>query len=125
MHINYEKIEPYTEVDIQYNSDSPSYKVKKMAFVKKDPTVIQYNKDIIISNIPLKAHEYNINGRSAIEWIIDQYQEKTDNDSGIIDDSNLYSDDEKYIFNLLLKIINLSVQTIDLMNSLPPLEIEE
>ncbi|MFD1609072.1 type ISP restriction/modification enzyme [Oceanobacillus luteolus] len=58
-----------------------------------------------------------------MEWIIDQYQVKTDKKSGIIDDPNLYSDDERYIFNLLLRIINVSVQTVDLVNSLPPLEI--
>ena len=56
---------------------------------------------------------------------MDQYQVKTDKKSGITDDPNLYSDDEKYIFNLLLSIINVSVQTVDLINSLPPLEIDE
>jgi hypothetical protein len=71
------------------------------------------------SQVPTHPH-----GPPAIEWIIDQYQVKTDRKSGIIDDPNGYSDDEKYIFNLLLRIINVSVQTVDLINSLPPLEIE-
>ena len=57
---------------------------------------------IRISNIPEKAYEYVVNGYSAIGWIIDQYQVKTDKKSGITDDPNDYSDDEKYIFNLLL-----------------------
>ena len=65
-----------------------------------------------------------MNGRSAIEWIIDQYQVKTDKKSGITDDSNDYSEDEKYIFNLLLRMINVSVKTLDLINSLPKFEVE-
>jgi len=84
---------------------------------------IVFNTDITISNIPEKAYEYVINGRPAIEWIIDQYQVKEDTKSGIVDDPNLYSDDERYIFDLLLRIINVSVQTVDLVNCLPPLEI--
>ncbi len=90
-----------------------------------DLSTIIFNSDITISNIPEKAYEYVVNGRSAIEWIIDQYQVKTDKKSGITDDPNDYSDDEKYIFNLLLRIINVSIQTVDLINSLPKFEVEE
>ena len=78
-----------------------------------------------ISNIPSKAYQYIVNGRSAIEWIMDQYRVKTDKKSGITDDPNDYSDDSKYIFNLLLRIINVSVQTMDLINQLPELQIIE
>lgn len=86
---------------------------------------IIYNNDILISKIPQKAYDYIVNGKSAIEWVMDQYQVKTDKNSGIIDNPNLYSDDGKYIFNLLLRIINVSVQTVDLVNSLPSLEVIE
>jgi endonuclease and methylase llaGI len=60
-----------------------------------------------------------MNERFATEWIIEQYQVKTDKKSGITDDQNDYSDDEMYFFNLLLIIINVSIQTVDLINSLP------
>lgn len=125
LHLNYEDIEPYSEINIQAK-ENPSYKVTKMKHPKKGvlDTII-FNGDITITNIPGKAYEYIVNGRSAIGWIMDQYKVKTDKKSGIIDDPNLYSDDEKYIFKLLLSIINLSVQTVDLVKSLPPLEIEE
>lgn len=56
---------------------------------------------------------------------MDQYQVKTDKKSGITDDPNDYSNDPKYIFNLLLRIINVSVQTVDLINELPPLVVEK
>ena len=133
LHLNYEEVPVYDGVEIT-PLVNPSYKVTKMRFAKKrdengksvnNLSTIIFNSDITISNIPEKAYEYVVNGRSAIEWIIDQYQVKTDNKSGITDDPNDYSDDEKYIFNLLLRIINVSVQTVDLINSLPKFEVEE
>lgn len=133
LHLNYEEIPVYDGVGIT-TAENPSYKVTKMRFAKKrdekgksvnDLSTIIFNSDITISNIPEKAYEYVVNGRSAIEWIIDQYQVKTDKKSGITDDPNDYSEDEKYIFNLLLRIINVSVQTVDLVNSLPKFEVEE
>ena len=133
LHLNYEEVPVYDGVEITHLVN-PSYKVTKMRFAKKrdengksvnDLSTIIFNSDITISNIPEKAYEYVVNGRSAIEWIIDQYQVKTDKKSGITDDPNDYSEDEKYIFNLLLRIINVSIQTVDLINSLPKFEVEE
>ena len=77
------------------------------------------------SDIPERAYEDVVNGKPAIEWIIDQYQVKKDKKSGIVDDPNEFSNNPKYIFNLLLSIINVSMQTIDLIESLPSLEIIE
>lgn len=133
LHLNYEEMPVYDDVAIQLSAQ-PSYEVVKMKFAKtrdengkavNDRSTIIYNNDITISNIPEKAYQYAVNGRSAIEWIMDQYQVKTDKKSGITDDPNDYSDDEKYIFNLLLRIINVSIQTVDLINSLPKFEVEE
>lgn len=133
LHLNYEEVPVFEGVSIESKSN-PSYEVKKMKFAKKrdengksinDRSTVIYNNDITISNIPEKAYQYVVNGRSAIEWIMDQYQVKTDKKSGITDDPNDYSDDEKYIFNLLLRIINVSMQTVDLVNSLPKFEVEE
>lgn len=133
LHLNYEEVPVYDGVEIEMSA-LPSYKVTKMKFAKKrdengklvnDLSTIIYNQDLTISNIPEKAYSYMVNGRSAIEWIMDRYQVKTDKKSGITDDPNDYSSDEKYIFNLLLRIINISMQTVDLVNSLPKFEVEE
>ncbi len=133
LHLNYEDVPVYDKVNIQHLGKL-DYKVKKMKFAKKRTpegkvenyrSAIIFNDSITISNIPEKAYKYVVNGKSAIEWIMDQYQVKTDKKSGITDDPNDYSDDAKYIFNLLLRIINVSVQTVDLINQLPKLEIEE
>ena len=133
LHLNYEEVPVYNHVKIIYNGEH-NYQVKKMKFAKKtndkgemvnDEATIIFNDNITISNIPDKAYKYVVNGRSAIEWIMDQYQIKTDKKSGITDDPNDYSEDPKYIFNLLLRIINVSVQTVDLINELPHFEVEE
>ena len=133
LHLNYEKIPVYDRCKITYNGPV-NYKVIKMKFtkkrntegkLKKDRSTIIFNNSITIENIPEKAYQYIVNGKSAIEWIMDQYQVKTDKKSGITDDPNDYSNDPKYIFNLLLRIINVSVQTVDLINELPPLVVEK
>ena len=134
LHLNYEKVPMYEGISIESKSN-PSYEVKKMKLAKvrnletkkleNDRSTIIFNTDITIRNIPDKAYEYIVNGRSAIEWIMDQYQVKTDKKTGITDNPNDFSDDPKYIFNLLLRIINVSVQTVDLVNRLPKLEIIE
>lgn len=130
LHLNYEEVPVYNQAKIIYNGEH-NYKVKKMKFSKRsddgsdDRSTIIFNDNITISNIPDKAYKYIVNGRSAIEWIMDQYQIKTDKGSGITDDPNDFSDDPKYIFNLLLRIINVSVQTVDLINELPHFEVDE
>ncbi|HGP0303514.1 MULTISPECIES: type ISP restriction/modification enzyme [Enterococcus] len=124
LHLNYEDVPAYDNVNIVFKSDKPTFKVKKMKHPKRGQLdTIIFNEDIMITDIPERAYEYVVNGKPAIEWIIDQYQVKKDKKSGIVDDPNEFSDNPKYIFNLLLSIINVSMQTMDLVESLPPLEI--
>jgi len=127
LHLNYEKVKPYSKCNISAYTDA-SYVVTKMKFSRKgDKSSIDYNDRITISNIPLKAYEYIVNGKSAIEWIMERYAITTDKKSGIVNDPNDWCkevNDEKYIFNLLLRIINVSIQTVDIVNSLPKLDFE-
>lgn len=129
LHLNYEQVPVYSNVRVLKNYND--FSVEKMNFGEKanskgkDKTTIIFNKYISIKNIPMKAYDYVIGGRSAIEWIMDQYRVTKDAKSGIMDNPNDYSDDPKYVFDLLLRIINVSVQTVDLINQLPPLEIEK
>ncbi|WP_042387498.1 DEAD/DEAH box helicase [Clostridium culturomicium] len=129
LHVNYEEIPIYDKVTVTYYKED--YFVQKMKFNKKnkqiDKSCIIYNPYITISNIPEKAYEYIINGKSAIEWIIERYQLDIDKKSGIKNDPNDWCKevgDDKYIFNLLLRVINVSVQTVDIVNSLPKLDFE-
>lgn len=125
LHLNYENIPPYNGLEILIK-DNPSYKVNKMKHPKKDrKDIIIFNSDITITGIPEKTYEYIVNGKPAIQWVMEQYQVKADKVTGIVGDPNLYSEDEKYIFNLLLSIITVSIKTVNLVNSLPPLELIE
>ena len=127
LHINYESVAPYEVVEV-VGAESKHFTVSKMRFPKKDTKhTILYNGKITIKNIPKKAYEYVVNGKSAIEWIMERYQVKTDNKSGITNNPNDWSkehDNPSYIFDLLLSIINVSVQTVDIVEGLPKLEFE-
>ena len=127
LHINYESVEPHPDVKVT-GANSKFFTVEKMRFPKKDQKdTIIYNSKIVISNIPAKAYEYVVNGKSAIEWIMERYQVKVDKASGIKNDPNDWAKEvgsPRYILDLLLSIINVSVQTVDLVNGLPKLEFE-
>ena len=126
LHLNYENQPIWNGIEVVINNSSPNYRVTKMKHPKKSiiDTII-YNEHIEINNIPEKAYEYVVNGRPAIEWIIDQYRIKTDKKSGITDDPNEFSDDPKYILNLLLSIITVSIKTLELIEELPEFEVIE
>jgi predicted helicase len=90
-----------------------------------DKSSIIYNKHFQINNIPEKAYEYVVNGKPAIEWIMERYQVKTDKKSGITNDPNDWSREHEnptYILDLLLSVINLSIQTVEIVEELPGVE---
>ena len=132
LHINYESVPAYGKVTINstggvYNDLPPKdFIVEKMRFTKKDQKdTIIYNNKITISNIPAKAYEYVVNGKSAIEWIMERYQVTTHKESGITNDPNDWGEEvgnPRYIFDLLLSVINVSVQTVDIVNGLPKID---
>ena len=131
LHLNYETVEPYQgcKIVLHTGSSQPSYEVQKMRFGKldgktADKSVILYNNQITISEIPLEAYDYVVNGKSALEWVMERYQITTDAKSGITNNPNDWSrehDDEKYIFNLVLRIITVSIETMKIVNALPKL----
>ena len=127
LHVDYEEVEPYASVKVS-GTQNNNYHVTKMKFIKKgDKSTILYNDSIKIENIPEEAYEYVVNGKSAIEWILDRYQVKTDKASGIVNDPNDWAKEvgnPRYILDLLLSVINVSVQTVDIVNSLPKLTFE-
>ena len=137
LHLNYETIETYKKCLVLHapltnKGDSVNYRVEKMRFGKidsktADKSVIHYNHAITLTNIPAEAYEYVVNGKSAIEWIMERYAVTTDKKSGITNDPNDWAhehNDEKYILNLLLRVINVSVQTVEIVKGLPKLKFE-
>lgn len=125
LHLNYESVAPSPDVTVS-GDDGKIYTVNEMRFPKKDQKdTIHYNSKITVSNIPAKAYEYVVNGKSAIEWIMERYQVSTHKESGITNDPNDWAKEvgnPRYILDLLLSIINVSVQTVDIVNSLPKVD---
>lgn len=125
LHLNYESLAPFPDVKV-IGDDTGFYKVEKMRFPKKGQTdTIIYNSHITLTNIPSKAYEYVVNGKSAIDWVIERYQVTVNKDSGIKNDPNDWAKEvsnPRYILDLLLSVINVSVQTVDIVNGLPKSE---
>ena len=97
-----------------------NYRVEKMRFISKDDKrTIVFNDSLQIENVPLKAYEYVLNGKSAIEWIMERYAITIDKASGIVNDPNQWSENPRYILELLLRIIQVSVDTVDWVSQLP------
>ncbi|HLA95326.1 MAG TPA: type ISP restriction/modification enzyme, partial [Pyrinomonadaceae bacterium] len=128
LHINYETVAPYEGVKVT-GDESDFYTVEKMRFPSKgQKNTILYNSKITISNIPAKAYSYVVNGKSAIEWIMERYQVTTHKESGIRNNPNDWADEvqkPRYILDLLLSVINVSVQTVDIVEQLPKISFEE
>lgn len=101
------------------------YAVEKMRLPKKDERhTIIYNGHITLHNIPAEAYDYVVNGKSAIEWVLERYAVTTHKDSGIKNDPNLWAREQgrpRYILDLLLSIIHVSVETQKIVAELPKL----
>ena len=135
LHLNYEAANPYAGIveDVRGTTSATSaaelYRVTKMKIPKvkglPDRSTIIYNTRVTLSNIPEEAYRYQLGARSAIEWIIDRYQVKTDKDSGIINDPNDWSENPRYIIDLLRRIVTVSLETMKIVDALPALDIIE
>jgi predicted helicase len=88
--------------------------------LSKDKTTLIYNQFLTLSGIPKETYDYRLGNRSALEWIIDQYQISTDRRSGITNDPNR-AEDPQYILRLIGQIVTVSLETVKLVRSLPPL----
>ena len=129
LHLNYESVDRWPLME-QGDKEHPG-RTEKMTYpVKvKDPetgrnvpdrTILKVAENLTIHGIPLRAYKYVVNGKSAIGWIVDRYTvvEK----SGIVNDPNEYSDDPRYIVDLVERVITVSMRTLDIVDGLPPLD---
>lgn len=133
LHIGYETVPPNKDVRVVDAADGGllrrteeelyrHYQVEKMRFPKKDvKDTILYNGHIRIEGIPAKAYAYVVNGKSAIEWIMERYAITTHKESGIRNDPNDWAREHKkprYILDLLLSVIEVSVRTVGVVEGL-------
>jgi len=75
-----------------------------------------------LTGIPEEAHKYDLYGRSALDWVVDRYEYTMDIKSGIIQDPNLWSNEQNYVLKLLSRVTNLSLVTVELLSKMPKLE---
>jgi len=131
LHVGYERVAEYAAtVEGPPKKTAPQYRVEKMKFGKgKDRSVIHYNDFITVRDIPLAAYDYVVNGKSAIEWVMERQSVTTDKASGIVKDANDWATetvgDPRYPLSLLLRVITVSLETIKIVNALPALDILE
>jgi predicted helicase len=127
LHLNYENYNEHPYAVVVNGDKTGDFRVDKMSFIEKgDKTGIRYNSHITITNIPFAAYEYVVNGKSAIEWIMERYRVTTDKESQIKNDPNDWAtehDKPRYILDLLLSVIVVSVETARIVERLPGLEV--
>jgi len=135
LHVGYESVEPWSvtetltampfSADGQQVDDRALYRVEKMRFGKDgkmvDKSTIIYNQYITLGDIPLEAYGYIVNGKSAIEWIMERYAVTQEKASKIVNDPNEWSDDTRYIIDLVKRIVRVSIETNRIVAGLPPL----
>ena len=138
LHVGYETVEPHPvtvaqgDLRLAHIPDPQAFfHVTKMRFggsgKAKDKTTITYNSNITITNIPEAAYDYVVNGKPAIEWVMERQAVKEDPTSGITNDANRYAvetvGDPRYPFDLLCRVITVSLETVQIVGGLPKLDI--
>ncbi|MBJ9706408.1 DEAD/DEAH box helicase [Acinetobacter baumannii] len=132
-HLNYETIEPYKATldtgSTPYSQlTAEDFYVEKMKFAKKgEKGTVVYNKHITIKDIPLEAYEYVVNGKPALEWVMERQGVSTHKDSGIVNDANDWAietmNNAAYPLELFLRVITVSLETMKIVKALPKLDI--
>ncbi|MCZ2159200.1 DEAD/DEAH box helicase family protein [Bartonella sp. 220] len=140
LHVNYESVEPYPVTFKKGNpklTDIPNpekfYYVTEMKFAgnskEKDKSTVIYNRNITITDIPLEAYEYIVNGKPALEWVMGRQCIKTDKKSGIVNDANCYAvetiGNPAYPLELFQRVITVSLETMKIVKNLPNLELRK
>ena len=138
LHVNYETVDPYPVVLAQGDlrlatiaDPEAFFRVTKMRFggkgKAKDRSTIIYNSNLTITDIPEEVYDYVVNGKPAIEWVMERQAVKEDATSGIVNDANRYATetvgDPRYPFDLLCRVITVSLETVEIVKNLPKLNI--
>ena len=147
LHLNYETVPMYQNAlfkgGIKLLGDQISggvgedFYVEKMKFGKKvdeesgkkvdDKTTVIYNNQFTLCNIPEEAYDYIVNGKPALEWVMERQSVKTDKASGIVNDANDWAietmNNPRYPMELFLRVVTVSLETMRIVRTLPKLDI--
>ena len=135
LHVNYETADLYPLLEEYAPTWSPeapdAYRVTRMAYLgparNPNKSGIVYNANITLNGIPDQVHHYLLGSRSALDWIIERYQIRTDGKSGITNDPNDWAEEHnqpRYIIDLIKRIVTISVRTVEIIQGLPDLPLE-
>lgn len=129
---NYETVTPYPlKIEAAGKLTDADYRVEKMKYGKKgkdkDLTTLHYNAKITLTGIPLEAYDYVVNGKPALDWVVERQCVKTDKDSGIVNDANDWAietvNDPRYPLELFMRVVTVSMETMKIVRALPKLDI--
>jgi len=133
LHLNYERVEPYplTINTAGKKLTDTDYRVEKMRYAKKgkekDLTTLHYNDKITLSGIPMEAYDYVVNGKPALDWVVERQSVKFDKDSGIVNDANDWAvetmGNPRYPLELFQRVVTVSIETMRIIRALPNLDI--
>ena len=139
LHVGYDTVQPYpvtiAQGDLRLaNIANPEafYRVEQMRFSGKRPkldkTTVIYNAKITMTGIPTEAYDYVVNGKPALEWVMERQCVRTDKASGIVNDANHYAvetvGNPAYPLELFQRMITVSLETMKIVRSLPPFEVK-
>ena len=136
LHLHYETVAMYPGATVDTGGKTLSdadYRVEKIKYGKqgkvKDLTTLHYNAKITVTGIPLEAYDYVVNGKPALDWVVERQCVKTDKDSGIVNDANDWAietmGNPRYPLELFLRVITVSLETMKIVRALPKLEIRD
>lgn len=133
LHLNYESVEPYPlKIDSAGKTlTSADFRVEKMRYGKKgkdkDLTTLHYNDKITLTGIPVEAYDYVVNGKPALDWVVERQGVKTDKNSGIVNDANDWAvetmGNPRYPLELFQRVVTVSLETMKIVRALPKLDI--
>lgn len=118
LHLEYETLEPYPLTWIETPDVPLSYRVESKMRLNKEKTSLVVNPSLTLGGIPAEVFQYRLGNRSALEWVIDQYQVSEDKRSGIKSDPN-QADDPEYIVRLVGQVVRVSLETVRIVGGLP------
>nr|MBA3486810.1 damage-inducible protein [Lysobacter sp.] len=134
LHLNYETVPMYAGANVDSGGKpliAADYRVEKMKYGKrgkdKDVSTLIYNHRVTVTGIPREAYEYVVNGKPALDWVVERQCVKTDKDSGIVNDANDWAietmQNPRYPLELFLRVITVSLETMKIVRGLPKLDI--
>lgn len=129
LHLNYETVDPYPlTIEAKAPLTAADYRVEKMKLAKKgDKSTVIYNQRITLKGIPEAAWDYVVNGKAALEWVMERQAVRSDKFSGIVNDANDWATETignpKYPLELFQRVVTVSLKTQDIVNGLPALDI--